>query len=1054
MLAAAPVSPASFRPLPPFSRRGPLFLLLFLFLAFLFFAFPALTHAAAPGLYVSSISSQNIQTFDKVSGVSTGSIMVGTSPAGLAFGPDGALYIAGTGNNDILRYDPIAGTTSVFVASSAGGLNNPLGLAFGPDGNLYVSSGNGNGILRFNGTTGAFIDVFVYGLGGSYALVFGPDGNLYVAAGNNILRFNGTTGVFIDSFVSSSSGGLNGALDLAFGPDGNLYVVSANTNSILRFSGATGAFINTFVTSGSGGLNGPFAVAFGPDGNLYVSSNGGSNGNAILRFSGTTGAFVSNFANTSGVANYLAFVPVPTTTGTAMELITNGGFETGDLSGWTTFNQLVGQQTISTGRFTAVSGTGSLAGPPTVGPKTGSYYALGTEQYYATASALSQTFTVPGPAKSVILSFDMFVDDYSQNGPQINPAGLDYTVYPNQQARVDLLSPAAAPLSTAAGDVLQNFYDGVDSHAVQNPHGYTHYSFDITSLVGKGGIYTLRYALVNNQASLNQGVDNVSVQYVAAPAPPPAPLTLSVSPATVIAGTSPKLTVTLATPAPATSPNPFFLGQIDPGAYVQLFTSSPANYFYSLASSDGQVVYGTGTDGISRTYLHFNPGQTTATAMVSTLFVSTVTATTLTGQYGSGKASTSLTLTPNQVVSLTLSPASVYGGQTDVATVTLAGPAGYGPISYQPGSYAYGIYVPITSDTAGVSFPNNAAASNGSTYVFVPGGQTSATFSIATSAVTSQTTANISAALSGSTSSVSLTILPPAPTVTTLTSSVNPSVFGQPVTFAATVSSGSPTGTVTFTVDGVTRTPVTLSSGTAAYTTPALSAGTHTVTASYSGDLANAASKSAALTQTVKPAATTTMLASSANPSAFGQPVTFTAAVTSATGVTPTGVVTFSDGGIVLGTASINTQGQAVFSTARLKLGSHRITASFAANPSFAASVSAALTQQITVPVLRISAVVGTAGRDAGGSATVAVTVTNKGNVPATITVIGSALGFVPASSVSPLTLDPGASQTLTLTFPGVASGSQLFLLALSGTSSSLPGQISPFLAVQSVRVP
>ncbi|HLU08507.1 MAG TPA: Ig-like domain repeat protein, partial [Oceanobacillus sp.] len=75
-------------------------------------------------------------------------------------------------------------------------------------------------------------------------------------------------------------------------------------------------------------------------------------------------------------------------------------------------------------------------------------------------------------------------------------------------------------------------------------------------------------------------------------------------------------------------------------------------------------------------------------------------------------------------------------------------------------------------------------------------------------------------------------------TTTTLTSSLNPSNFGEAVTFTATVTSasGTPTGTVTFSIDGVSQAPVSLASGQASFTTSSLSVGAHTITASYSGE--------------------------------------------------------------------------------------------------------------------------------------------------------------------------------------------------------------------------
>jgi Bacterial Ig-like domain (group 3)/Autotransporter beta-domain len=94
--------------------------------------------------------------------------------------------------------------------------------------------------------------------------------------------------------------------------------------------------------------------------------------------------------------------------------------------------------------------------------------------------------------------------------------------------------------------------------------------------------------------------------------------------------------------------------------------------------------------------------------------------------------------------------------------------------------------------------------------------------------------------------------------------------------------------------------------------------------------------------------ATTASLASSANPTAPGQSVTFTATVTSAGG-TPTGVVTFKDGGAVIGSGTL-AGGVATFATTALAAGAHNITASYGGGAGFAASTSSALTQTVAIP--------------------------------------------------------------------------------------------------------
>ena len=95
---------------------------------------------------------------------------------------------------------------------------------------------------------------------------------------------------------------------------------------------------------------------------------------------------------------------------------------------------------------------------------------------------------------------------------------------------------------------------------------------------------------------------------------------------------------------------------------------------------------------------------------------------------------------------------------------------------------------------------------------------------------------------------------PPSPSTTTLASSANPSTAGTGVTFTASVTGLAPTGSVNF-IDGSSAiagcAAVALSGGSAQCSTSALTQGTHSIVASYSGDANNAASQSALLSQVV-----------------------------------------------------------------------------------------------------------------------------------------------------------------------------------------------------------
>jgi hypothetical protein len=105
-------------------------------------------------------------------------------------------------------------------------------------------------------------------------------------------------------------------------------------------------------------------------------------------------------------------------------------------------------------------------------------------------------------------------------------------------------------------------------------------------------------------------------------------------------------------------------------------------------------------------------------------------------------------------------------------------------------------------------------------------------------------------------------------------------------------------------------------------------------------------------TQAANTDPTTTTIASSQNPSAAGQSVTFTATVSTSNG-TPTGLVTFLDGNTSLGTGGLNASGTALFMVSSLGVRMHSITAQYGGDTNFNSSVSNAIAQVVNpVPAI------------------------------------------------------------------------------------------------------
>lgn len=205
------------------------------------------------------------------------------------------------------------------------------------------------------------------------------------------------------------------------------------------------------------------------------------------------------------------------TASASTELLTNGGFETGDFTGWTA--------TVfpsSNGDVQVVNGaTAPVSGFTATGPSEGTWHTM-TGQSGPGAYSVMQTFTVPTAIASLELTFDMFAVTnvaFADNG--LDPFAGNST----QHARVDILAAGSGAFDLGASvvhTVLNPFLDGPFSGAA-----YSSYSEDLLGILAPGVSYELRFAQTDNQGQFSMGVDNVSLVAAAIPLPAALPLLLA-----------------------------------------------------------------------------------------------------------------------------------------------------------------------------------------------------------------------------------------------------------------------------------------------------------------------------------------------------------------------------------------------------------------------------------------------------------------------------------------------------------------------------------------------
>jgi len=191
----------------------------------------------------------------------------------------------------------------------------------------------------------------------------------------------------------------------------------------------------------------------------------------------------------------------------ADQLITNGGFETGTLTGWTATSNGDGNFTVNSGVTTPLTFSN------TVGANSGTFYAVSDDFSGSQTQTLTQSFTTPTSFTSAVLSFAMFVNDIEGSAFGSSGAG----------GEVSLLNSGGALLA-----VLNGPFDTFEN-PMGAPNPYVLFSEDIASMLSANTTYKLQFSSTDSTGLINVGVDDVSLVTAVSTSPVPEPATLSLS---------------------------------------------------------------------------------------------------------------------------------------------------------------------------------------------------------------------------------------------------------------------------------------------------------------------------------------------------------------------------------------------------------------------------------------------------------------------------------------------------------------------------------------------
>jgi large repetitive protein len=960
------------------------------------------SNCASATLALGATCTESITFTPLKSGLRLGAVvLVGTPSGGSGQSVLGTAYLSGTGVGGLgVLVDgnllPVAGQLGLYTSvgdnqpATQAELYLPSGIALDGAGNLYIADSLHNRIrmvcasatnATIQGTTctGAGIITTITGSGNpSYTgdngpaasatvndpgdVAFDGAGNLYIAdSGNNVIRMiTAATGV-ITTIAGNIGGTVCGSSSDAVGdgclatqatlnlPEGvtldanaNVYIADTNNQRIREVTAATGAISTIAGTgftnpNGTGGYNGdgiaatsarlnfPYAVAFDAVGDMYIPDSANQRVRKVLAVGGVI-APSSNILTLAGTGNAGATPCTATPVAANQADVWSPSGVAVDAAG----NVYIAEsQNAAIRKVSAATGFISTL----VENGCGDFYAGGMFQAVQLYGPVGLYLDGSGDLY-IADTLDMVVREFQGNFAALayatpirqgsTSATQDEPVENDGNAALDLT--AITPATNAAVDAtVPNSCSNGQSLAI-----------DADCTIGAVFAPAATPTLLNNQVE----TPNIDVTEDAQPSFAAASSPLDIE----LIGTAEPVNSTTTTLA--SNPDPSGFGQNVTFTVTVVTGAGTGNLTGTVSIADtfggttttiatGLVLNASGVATFSTTTLAVGLHSIVATYAGDTLHFTSSSAPALIQTVLEG-TSTALTSTAN--------PSAIGQSVTFTATVSAAG-GGVTPdgtVSFMDGTTL------LSTQTIG--------AGGVATYA-------TSTLAAGIHQITAVYNGDAAKQIQGSTSAV-LNQDVQAPTTSTLTSSLNPSNYGNSVTFTATVppsGSSAPTGTVSF-LDGVTQIGTgTLAGnpGVATFTTSTLNVGTHPITANYAGDSKNGPSSSPAVSQVVNQAATATTVTAAPSPGIAGGPETITATVkvTSGSG-TPTGTVTFTSGTTQLGSAPVNNAGTATITPA-LAQGNYQIVATYSGDTNDVGSASAALpltvAQAISLTALNVT---------------------------------------------------------------------------------------------------